>query len=270
MSDANPSSRPAWVEAHLKQIEIGSNHLLEQHRRLQQEIYVRLRSRLTLINYAIGSIGGLAGIVTFLLRPSFLPSTEPVEAEILLVISVIFYLGAFVFIFFLLNFLSHSGYIYAASRLIVEQFPSVLADLERRCQEIAGKVHSPVFDDMKPMAHRIFIWENYITKTRSEVQFTDSKFEIWSFAALSITSFLLCVGFYQGFRDAMSLAGTRGAIVPGPAAMLVGVAGLLLYASALYYCFRTRHQVMKFRDKDFADIFQQMSQEKDDLRSAQS
>jgi hypothetical protein len=258
-------SSGGWAEPLIKQVEIDSQHLLEQHRRLQQEIYVRLRSRLALINYAIGAVGGLVGIVTLLLS-SQMSSHGVIDHNIIGAISFVLFLGAFVFLFFFVNFLSHSGYIYAASRMIAEKFPGMLRELEGRCNHIADIQDARQTKEFKEycrsakinenrtilaadFADNVFSWERYITDTRAAVQFTDSKFELISFQALSSISFVLHTIFFVSYMDRVALLPGFSEHIPKNVIYGIFACGSLIYVWTIAYCWSTRRQVMEFRNK---------------------
>lgn len=252
ISDKSDSPRPLWVDPIIKQIEIDSNHLLEQHRRLQQEIYVRLRSRLTLLNYAIGSVGGIVGIVTFLLsRQIYMIDTQP-DPNIFLAVSAIFYVSSFIFIFFLLSFLSHAGYIYAASRLIAERFPEIVENMQSHMKDLSRFLGAPNELLYKTAASRIFSWESYITDTRKRVKFTDSKFEIISFGSLSFVSYLLHLAFFVFSILVAGKTANFSEIFYTVSACVFFVL-FLIYAVTILYCRRTYSQVMTYRDGKLPD-----------------
>jgi len=241
-----------WVDVVLRQMDISSNHLLEQHRRLQQEIYVRLRSRLTLLNYAIGATGGIAGIVSFVFpRKTITTSFTPDDMTAFAIIAAICFTGAFVYLFFFLNFLSHSGYIYAASRQIHEEFPATFAKIEAVCCGLYDKLGAPPEFGKDSLASDLFSWEGYITKVRAKVKFTDSKFEILAFTCLSISSFTLS---FFSFLEFVSLLLTRTGAFAIAIALVSGVTftvGSLLYILALMKCRSMYMDTMCFRDSPF-------------------
>lgn len=254
-----PASAALWVSVILKRIDVLSAHLSDQHKRLQQEIYVRLAARSGLLNYSIATAGGLAGIVAFIF-----PRLDPANGRATLfdqgnlvpfaVVSVVCFLAAFAFLFFYMNYLSHSGYIYTASRQITEQFPAVLLEIEELCNAAGRECGMPehLVHAMQP--EKIFSWERQITETREQVKFTDSQFEIQGYIALSALSFVLSILALLAF---LVLLVSHNGILAMLTAAFSGATFLIffgLYFAAFARCNRTRKSVKAFRDKAFPPI----------------
>jgi hypothetical protein len=98
--DIQPRSRTrggnASGDPSLTILEIASDHIADQHGRLQEEIYVRLRSRSELINYAIAATAGLAAVVAFVFpENSSTIISEKKNIGYFLIVSLVLYTASF-------------------------------------------------------------------------------------------------------------------------------------------------------------------------------
>lgn len=183
-------------------MEIASAHISDQHQRLQQEIYVRLRARSDLVNYAIAATAGLAAVVAFVYPKN---ATEIMETrtgiEQFLIVSLVFYTASFTYLFFHLNFLSHSGYIYAASKQITEIIPKLLAKIEDFAEQLSVECGSNLRFKEAKLFKGVFCWEEYLTNVRGSIKFSDSRFESFAFKTLSLASIVFAIVLLACFLD---------------------------------------------------------------------
>jgi ABC-type multidrug transport system fused ATPase/permease subunit len=185
----------SFAEISVKQIDLAAWQMTEQHRRLQQEIYVRLQARVNISNYILIVTGGFFSTIGFFMtRPAyphirdFMINANAHDMGLIAIITLAF---GITFTLLLLGFVNHSGNIYAASQFIETEIARFSQKIEQNLLAAFQALDLPAPSPLN--SHEIYSWETHLSQARSRYRITSSNLEGVAAAVMSGFLFVMFI-----------------------------------------------------------------------------
>lgn len=199
-SASDEENKGFMLDITFKHIDIIISQIQNQHNRLQEEVYVRLKSRVNISNYLLLTTGGFFSVVGFLITRSgythirdFLMSASGHDMGMLSFVTFSF---GMIFTLLLLGFVNHSGNIYVASNFIETNIAALVHQMERKILDLKTVCGIQATGDPFVLEN-LYTWEKYLSFNRRQHGITSTNFEgvaaIFMSIGLFIMYFLLSV-----------------------------------------------------------------------------